>query len=325
MTLVTTEPRAPLMSGGRISPVVPQSMDDAYRLGKAVVMAKMAPRGLDTPEACMIAIMHGMELGLAPMTALQRIAVVNGRPTIWGDGAMALVRGSGLCEWVEETITGEGDKMVATCTTKRKGEPKAVARQFTAAEAKQAGLWGKSGPWQQFARRMLQMRARAFCLRDVYADVLGGLYLKEEMDHEGDERQERRRPSPPPPAAIEHQPATDVDLKVNTDAPAEEEPATKKAPPPPAETQPAADKPKNKKAPPPPAQEQPAPAEEDQTDWTAELEAFDNACGSAESAEEITEAVEAHAHLFDIKTPVEVGKEADKIKDAQLARIERQG
>ena len=46
----------------------------------------------------MIAIMHGLEVGLSPLSALQRIAVINGRPTIWGDGALALVKASGLCE-----------------------------------------------------------------------------------------------------------------------------------------------------------------------------------------------------------------------------------
>ena len=175
------EPRA-LTSGSRPSAIVPHTMDDAYRLAKAICQARMAPKGLDTPEACMIAIMHGLEIGLTPMIALQRIAIVNGRPTLWGDGAMALVRSSGLCEWVRETITGDGDNRIATCEVKRRGEPDPVARIFSVADAKKAGLWGKSGPWQQYPERMLQMRARAFALRDVFADALGGMYLREEID-----------------------------------------------------------------------------------------------------------------------------------------------
>src|SRR6185312_14669440 len=144
-----------------------------------------------------VAVLHGLELGLTPMAALQRIAVVNGRPTIWGDGAMALVRGSGACEYVKETIAGEGDKRTALCEAKRRGEPVPITRSFSVSDAKKAGLWAKQGPWQQFPDRMLQMRARAFCLRDGFADVLGGLYLKEELD-DGD----NGKTPPAPPVAV---------------------------------------------------------------------------------------------------------------------------
>jgi hypothetical protein len=216
------ETRPNLATGGRIAAIVPQSMEDAYRLAKAVCMAGMAPKGMDTPEKAMIAIMRGLEVGLTPFQALDKIAVVNGRPTIWGDGAMALVRGSGLCEGIRETIEGEGDAAVARCVAKRRGEAEPIVGVFSVADAKKAGLWGKQGPWSQFPKRMLQMRARAFALRDGFADVLGGLYLKEEMDDveprrdppgqstAAADRVEQHSPPPrrlppappPPPAAI---------------------------------------------------------------------------------------------------------------------------
>jgi hypothetical protein len=197
----------PLQSGGAVRAIVPTTMEEAYRLAKAVCMAGMAPKGLDTPEKAMIAIMQGMEVGLTPMASLQRIAVVNGRPTIWGDGAIGLVRGSGLCEYVRETIEGDGDKRVAVCVVKRKGEAEPVTRRFSVDDAKRAGLWGKAGPWQQFPERMLSMRARAFALRDVFADVLGGMYLREEIE---EDRPRASPPSPPPVAAIPQVPPAPV-------------------------------------------------------------------------------------------------------------------
>lgn len=175
-------PRPALTVGARPSAIVPTDMESAYRLANAVVVAGMAPKGMETAEKCMIAIMRGMEVGMTPFMALDKIAIVNGRPTIWGDGAIGLVRGSGLCEFIREKIEGEGDKRVAVCEAKRKGEPEPIRGTFSVTDAKQAGLWGKGGPWSQYPARMLQMRARAFCLRDGFADVLGGLYLKEEMD-----------------------------------------------------------------------------------------------------------------------------------------------
>jgi hypothetical protein len=206
--------RPSLVAGGRPMAIVPQSMDEAYRLGKAICLAGMAPRDMDSAEKCMIAIMRGMEVGLTPMQAVDKIAIVNGRPTIWGDGAIGLVRGSGLCEYVTERIEGEGDGRIAVCTVKRRGETDPVTRKFSVADAKTARLWGKGGPWQQFPERMLQMRARAFALRDLFADVLGGLYLREEIEEDRPARGDSPPPAPrhissEPPAAprqIEHQP-----------------------------------------------------------------------------------------------------------------------
>lgn len=211
MSEVTHLPaKAPeLKAGGAIKAVVPQSMDDAYRLAKAVCLSGLAPRGLEKPEAAMVAILHGLEIGLTPMMALQKISVINGRPTLWGDGALGLVRSSGLCRYVKESITGSGDAMTAVCETQRSGEPEPVKRTFSVADAKRAGLWGKQGPWQQYPARMLQMRARAFALRDTYADVLGGMYLAEELQGMEDAPRGHYsgapgpRLSPPPAPALE--------------------------------------------------------------------------------------------------------------------------
>jgi hypothetical protein len=213
--VIPVDPRPNLSAGGKPHAIVPQSMDEAYRLAKAVCMAGMAPKGMDTPEKAMIAIMRGLEVGMTPFQALDKIAIVNGRPTIWGDGAIGLVRGSGLCEYIKEWIEGDGDKRVAFCEAKRRGEPSSIVRKFGVADAKRAGLWGKQGPWQQYDERMMQMRARGFALRDGFADVLGGLYLREEIEEEriaaARDVTPMREPPPPmhsaaePPApAIEH-------------------------------------------------------------------------------------------------------------------------
>src|SRR5215218_8182411 len=201
--------RPNIVAGARPMAIVPKSMDDAYRLAKAVCLSGLAPKGLDKPEACMVAILHGLEIGLTPMTALQRIAVVNGRPTIFGDAAISLVRASGLCEYVHEWMEGD----TAICEAKRRGESEPIVRKFSVADAKQAGLLGKAGPWTQFRDRMLQMRARAFALRDGFADVLGGLYLKEEMDERGElpDRAPRQISAPASPQ-VDRKPDPDPEL-----------------------------------------------------------------------------------------------------------------
>jgi hypothetical protein len=155
------------------------SVGDLLALSAQIAASGLAPRGLETKEKVFVAIQMGMELGLSPMVSLRTIAVINGRPCLWGDGAMGLVSGSGQLESIHETASGEGENYTATCTVKRKGRPEASA-SFSVADAKRANLWGKAGPWQQYPKRMLQMRARGFALRDVFADVLQGLMTSDE-------------------------------------------------------------------------------------------------------------------------------------------------
>ena len=178
----STEPTT-MVAGARPLALVPRTLEEASCLAKTIVASGLAPQGLDTPEACLIAILHGLELGLTPLAAIQRIAVIDRRPTLWGDGALALVRASGLCQWVREDLEGEStEAWSATCSVKRRGEGRPVERRFSVQDARRAGLWGRPGPWSQYPQRMLQMRARAFALRDAFADVLGGLYVREELE-----------------------------------------------------------------------------------------------------------------------------------------------
>ena len=159
----------------------------------------MAPPSLETAEKAMVAILHGLEIGLTPMAALQSIAVVNGRPTVYGDGAIALVRASGKCEYIREEVKGDGEAMAAVCEVKRKGEERPIIGRFSVGDAKRAGLWGKKGPWTQYPKRMLTMRARAFAMRDGFADVLRGLGIAEEVQDIPARQTHDQIPLPPAP------------------------------------------------------------------------------------------------------------------------------
>lgn len=162
----------------------PQTFDQALQFCERIANSDLVPKDFrGKPENCLIAIQWGSELGLKPLQALQSIAVINGRPAIWGDAVIALVRSSPVCEYIEETTEGD----TAICRVKRRGDRKEHVRTFSDSDAKIAGLLGKQGPWSQYRARMRQMRARAFALRDVFPDVLKGMPIAEEvMDIPGD-------------------------------------------------------------------------------------------------------------------------------------------
>jgi hypothetical protein len=157
------------------------TFDDAWRFWQMVAKTDFAPKDFKgKPEACLLAGQHGAEVGLSPMQSLQSIAVINGRPSIWGDAALAVAMASAVCEYVRERLEGDGDAMKAYCEAKRRGYERPTLSTFSVADAKKAGLWGKSGPWTQYPKRMLQLRARGFALRDAFPDVLKGLVTAEE-------------------------------------------------------------------------------------------------------------------------------------------------
>jgi len=293
--------RTHMPAGMGVNAIVPQSFEQAWRFAQLIAGSGMAPKGFERPEAAMVAILHGLELGLMPMAALQSIAVVNGRPTVYGDGAIGLVRGSGLCEWIKETIAGDGDAMTATCQAKRCGDPEPATGTFSVADAKKAGLWSKSGPWTQYPKRMLGARARAFALRDGFADVLRGISIKEEQEDVVRVRDAEK---------IRADHARDVT-------------PPRSAPKPPAAPQTTLTPPK------PPAQpshqaEIVQTTELDRTtDWLVEVESYTNCLAACEAEESLAEAIESYGNVFE-DAPQDIRDRARAAETAKRAEIDRQ-
>lgn len=181
--IVTAMPRrAPLVVGGGVQAIVPRDIEQAFRLATAITAADMAPKSYKRDaNAVMVGILHGMEVGFTPMAALQSIAVINGMPSIWGDGALALIQASGLLEDMKEWTDNDKDGgLVAHCRMKRRGRAEWIEQQFSWKDAQVAKLTGKD-TYQLYGRRMLQRRARAWAMTDGFADVLRGLHIREVM------------------------------------------------------------------------------------------------------------------------------------------------
>ena len=157
--------------------LAPQNFNDLCRFAEMAAQTDLVPRDYrGKPSNIILAVMWGNELGLGATQSLASVAVINGRACVWGDALIGIVRASPVCEYITESVTDTE----ATCSVKRKGEPE-QSRVFTIDDAKKAGLWGKAGPWTQYPKRMLQMRARGFACRDVFADVLRGISVAEEV------------------------------------------------------------------------------------------------------------------------------------------------
>lgn len=265
---IVTVAKTPLSADDQgILPIIPRNTEEASRYAAALIRADMVPdayrytgkdvtrlfqRGQEVregdPNAPLIlaGILKSLEVGLPPQTGLGSILPLNGRFTIWGDGAVALVQRDRVITKQTARRIGPGfdpELEIGAWPIEygwevsywRRHQDEPYVGRFTVRDAKRAGLWmnSKKQPWIQYPDRMLFNRARAFALRDGFADCLYGLGIREELldaikDEDGVYQVGTRHKSAlddePETAAIEHQPEPTVDLgaeKVKAEPPAD--------------------------------------------------------------------------------------------------------
>lgn len=183
----------------------PHSMSEAMKMADMLSSSQMVPKQYQRhPQDTLVAMMMGSELGLNPIQSLQNIAVINGKPSIYGDALLALVQNHPAFGGHEESF--DESTMTATCTVWRKGDAQKHTVTFSKRDAELAKLWDKQGPWTQYPKRMLMWRARGYALRDKFADALGGLITAEEaQDMPADAGQSA--PREPDPQTLPEYPA----------------------------------------------------------------------------------------------------------------------
>lgn len=173
------------------SGVVLRNLDDLGRVSDMIAASGLAPKG-DTPQAIGTKILFGLECGLSMMTALTHVAVINGRPSIYGDAIMSRIMSSPLFDFdaFDERFENDPsdlrnppDDFAAVVTMgrfTRTGATKERTERFSVGDARRANLWGKQGPWSQYPKRMMLWRARSFLARNLFADLLRGFQFAEE-------------------------------------------------------------------------------------------------------------------------------------------------
>jgi hypothetical protein len=183
--------------------LAPTNFEEAWRLATVLSQTTFcSPAMRGKPGDVLACLSMGAELGLSPMQALCSIAVINGKPGLYGDGLMGVVRrDASIIEITESFETGwDGkepkdlddplwDSYVASCTLRRErnGKVEETTRTFSVIQAKRAGLWKKRGkeggdtPWITYPDRMVRMRARGYTIRDGAADLTRGIGMIEEL------------------------------------------------------------------------------------------------------------------------------------------------
>ena len=206
-------------------PFSPQNLNEALTISKQLATSDLCPKSFGgKPENVLAAIMMGHELGFGVMQSLSNIAVVNGRASVWGEAVSALILNSGICEYLLDSVAGEGKMMAVTIKTKRTGMPEYVYT-YSWADAERAGLTGKD-TYQKYPKDMLYWKCLGRISKRIYADILKGIAIRENMDepmetesvgHIEIVKPVKAEPKVPAPAP-EGSEQSEIDLKAKADA-----------------------------------------------------------------------------------------------------------
>lgn len=174
-------------------------MKKAFAGAKYLATSDLVPPTYkNKPENCLIAMDMANRTGLQPLTVMQNLYVVQGRPAWSGQMCIALVNMSGRYEEPLEFIfVGEEGTLSEGCyaQTYTKSGKLVVGTTITMQMAQDEGWIGKAGSkWKTMRKQMLQYRAGAFFARVHCPDVLFGLPTVEEVkDVVGYEEDDQRK------------------------------------------------------------------------------------------------------------------------------------
>lgn len=157
--------------------LVLHSTEEAFILADRIAKSALVPQAYrGKPADAAIAMMYGAEMGMPPMSSLQRIVVINGKPSMDAQGMVAMIRQAGHS--ISGTVSAdEGAKI----TGKRGDNGDTMTVEWGPADASRAGLGGAT--YNKFPADMYWARAVSQLGRRLFADVLLGVsYVSEEAE-----------------------------------------------------------------------------------------------------------------------------------------------
>lgn len=166
-------------NNGSLVPLIPDDAEGVFKVSQYLAKSDLVPKSFGgRPENVFAAIMYGREIGVSAMQALSNIAVVNGRPSVWGELATALVRQSGLCESLTYKFEGTGATLKCIATGKRRGDTDSHTETFSMEDAKVAGF-DKKDTYLKHPKDMLMWKALHRLFKFLWADVIKGISIRE--------------------------------------------------------------------------------------------------------------------------------------------------
>ena len=160
------------------------SFEFAQRQAKSLCESNLVPisyQGQKGLPNCLVALEMSKRMNLSPLTVMQNLNIIHGRPTWSAQFISSQIMGCGRFENFDYLVKGEGETLEVQCIAKRIADQKLI--KGTAVSMKMARLegWTKNPKYTSMPELMLRNRAATFFGRQYIPDLLLGVQTSEEV------------------------------------------------------------------------------------------------------------------------------------------------
>ena len=160
------------------------SFEFAQRQAKSLCESNLVPKGYQGQQGlpnCLVALEMSKRMNLSPLTVMQNLNIIHGRPTWSAQFISSQIMGCGRFENFDYLVKGEGETLEVQCIAKRVADQKLI--KGTAVSMKMARLegWTKNPKYSSMPELMLRNRAATFFGRQYIPDLLLGVQTSEEV------------------------------------------------------------------------------------------------------------------------------------------------
>jgi len=160
------------------------SFEFAQRQAKSLCESNLVPTSYQGQKGlpnCLVALEMSKRMNLSPLTVMQNLNIIHGRPTWSAQFISSQIMGCGRFKNFDYLVKGEGETLEVQCVAKRVEDQRLV--KGTAVSMKMARLegWTKNPKYSSMPELMLRNRAATFFGRQYIPDLLLGVQTSEEV------------------------------------------------------------------------------------------------------------------------------------------------
>ena len=162
-----------------------ESFEFAQRQAKSLCQSQLVPtqyQGQNGLSNCLVALEMSKRMNLSPLTVMQNLNVIHGKPTWSSQFITSNILGCGRFKNFDYVVTGKDDTLSVQCQAIRLEDNKLVKGTAVSMKmAQQEGWTAKNKKYQSMPELMLRNRAATFFGRQYIPDLLLGVQTSEEV------------------------------------------------------------------------------------------------------------------------------------------------
>mgnify|MGYP003140790763 FL=1 len=162
-----------------------ESFEFAQRQAKSLCQSQLVPtqyQGQNGLSNCLVALEMSKRMNLSPLTVMQNLNVIHGKPTWSAQFISSQIIGCGRFKNFDYIVTGKDDSLSVQCQAIRLEDNKLVKGTAVSIKmAREEGWTAKNKKYQSMPELMLKNRAATFFGRQYIPDLLLGVQTSEEI------------------------------------------------------------------------------------------------------------------------------------------------